>query len=624
MSDLLSIGAAGVNAYRDALAVVGDNVANADTSGYVRRGLVIRSSPGGSGDALSRGLVSGSGSVAGAAIRVDDAFKTAAARNAGSDVARLSTRADWLTRLQGTLGSGATGLTSSISGFFDAASTLAATPASLATRTVFLDAADQTAAQFRSTASGLNALTADLHTAGAAAATTVNGITTTLADVNTQLRRTSAGGAASNALLDQRDQLIGALAQQLRITTTTAANGTVAVRLGDGDNGPLLVDGSTATRIGIQPGATGDQLVLSPTHEPLVVRLPASGGLAGLVEASQQVAAAIVAVDALATRFANAVNAQQTAGVDASSTDGTPLFATRGLLVSAGGANGGSATLDTGIADGAAVSALGYTMRFDGSVWSLARGDGSGTVTGPGALGLDGVTLTPSSGARAGDSFTLSAVDGAGGLQLRPLTPSQVAVADRWLSDAGDANIGTVALAVTTDPAAAGLPVLPAYRIDITGAATANIVDPATNAVLAAVPINGISIAGAGFDFRMSGGGIAGDSFRILRNNGGGGSNGNIVALGKLRAQAGAGGTIEGSLDATVTGIAGTLAGTKSLLSGATAVASDATRAADAVSGVDLDQEAARLQQLQTAYKACSQVIATARELFDTLLTAVH
>ncbi len=624
MSDLLSIGAAGVNAYRNALAVVGDNVANADTPGYVRRNLVITSSPVGGGDVLSRGLVSGSGAVAGAVVRVDDAFKTTAARNAGSDVARLATRADWLTRLQTTLGSGATSLTSSIGGFFDAASTLAATPASLAARTVFLDAADQTAAQFRGTASSLTALTADLHTAGAAAAATVNGITATLADLNTQLQRTGASGAASNALLDQRDRLLGSLARQLRITTTTAPNGTVAVRLGDGDNGPSLVDGSTATRIGIQGSATGDQLVLSPTHEPLVVRLPASGGIAGLVEASQQVAQTTAAVDALAARFATAVNAQQTAGVDANGADGTPLFVTRGLAVSAGGANGGSATVDASIADAAPVSALGYTLRFDGSAWSLARGDGSGAVSGPGALALDGVTVTPSGGARAGDSFALSPVDGAGGLQLRPLAPAQIAAGDRWLSDAGGANTGAVTLAVVTDPAAAGLPVLPAYRIDITGAATANIVDPASGTVLAAVPVDGSSIVGAGFSFRLSGSGISGDSFRILRNTADSSSNGNIAAFGRLRAQAGPGGTIEGSLDATVTGIAGALAATKSLLSGATAVASDASRAADAVSGVDLDQEAARLQQLQAAYKACSQVIATARDLFATLLAAVH
>ena len=37
MSDLLSIGSTGVRAYQTALNVVGENIANATTQGYVRR-----------------------------------------------------------------------------------------------------------------------------------------------------------------------------------------------------------------------------------------------------------------------------------------------------------------------------------------------------------------------------------------------------------------------------------------------------------------------------------------------------------------------------------------------------------------------------------------------------------
>ena len=54
MSDLLSIGAAGVRAVQAALAQVGDNVANADTPGYVRRGVRLATGPSGAGTPLSR------------------------------------------------------------------------------------------------------------------------------------------------------------------------------------------------------------------------------------------------------------------------------------------------------------------------------------------------------------------------------------------------------------------------------------------------------------------------------------------------------------------------------------------------------------------------------------------
>ena len=49
-------------------------------------------------------------------------------------------------------------------------------------------------------------------------------------------------------------------------------------------------------------------------------------------------------------------------------------------------------------------------------------------------------------------------------------------------------------------------------------------------------------------------------------------------------------------------------------------VRDDSARARDAVSGVDINQEAAELTRLQAAYRANAQVIAAARDMLDTLL----
>ena len=42
----------------------------------------------------------------------------------------------------------------------------------------------------------------------------------------------------------------------------------------------------------------------------------------------------------------------------------------------------------------------------------------------------------------------------------------------------------------------------------------------------------------------------------------------------------------------------------------------------DSISGVNLDEEAARLIQFQQAYTASAQIITVARQIFDTLLSA--
>ena len=44
----------------------------------------------------------------------------------------------------------------------------------------------------------------------------------------------------------------------------------------------------------------------------------------------------------------------------------------------------------------------------------------------------------------------------------------------------------------------------------------------------------------------------------------------------------------------------------------------------DAVSGVNLDEEAANLLRYQQAYAAAAQIISVANEMFDTLLNAVR
>jgi flagellar hook-associated protein 1 FlgK len=58
-------------------------------------------------------------------------------------------------------------------------------------------------------------------------------------------------------------------------------------------------------------------------------------------------------------------------------------------------------------------------------------------------------------------------------------------------------------------------------------------------------------------------------------------------------------------------------------LSAVTAV-NDTIRRADAEQGaVDLDREAARLLELQQNYQAAAQIMAVAKEMFDTLINSV-
>lgn len=619
MTDLIALGAAGVRAYARGLEVVGDNVANAESPGYVRRTIRPSAARAGSGTPLSRDLAAAGGVDPGIATRAYDALKAKAARNAGGDAARLDARADGLTRLQATVGGDTARLDGALGGFYDGARDLAANPRSTAARTTFLDRADQAAAAFRGAADSIDGLQRDLTATTEAATREVNGLTTALAAVNVELARASGsrttGGAAANALLDERDRLLTALGGFVRIGVTEGTGGVVTVTAGEGPAAPALVERGGATRIAVRDGANGAELVLDPEHDARAFRLPASGTLSGLIEAARAAREVLASLDALARRFADAANLVHMGGVDATGADGGTLFATRTLAVEPSLANAGEASVRVDIADGATPSD-GYILRRTGSDWTLARADGSGPVTGPGPLTLDGVTVTPGTGARDGDTFVLAARDGARGIALRSLSAAQVAVSARWLGDAAASNAGTGRLTLTRADTAAGLPPLGAYTLRAT-ASGFDVVD-AGGAPLGSYPA-GTSIDGAGFAFRIDGTPAVGDVFRITRATATSADSGNVRDLLASRDTG-----IESDLDATVAGLASRLSETLRIGEAATALASDAMRTQDAVSGVDLDAEAAELTRLQAAYKASAQVMATARALFDELLQVVR
>jgi flagellar hook-associated protein 1 len=619
MTDLLGLGAAGVRAYQAALVVTGDNVANADSESYVRRTIRLETRPGAAGTPTSRDPAAGAGVLAGPVGRASDGLKLATARAAAGDHARFAARGDWLERLQTLVTS--SDLDGRLAGAFDAGTDLAAAPTSLAARRIFLDRLDQAASSFAGLGEKLAGLSGDIDSALETGAGELNDATATLARVNEELRRTTSGSSAANGLLDSRDRLLADIAAQVKISVDEGPRGTVSVRLGSGAGAPLLVPAfGSAVPVAARQGPSGAELLFDPTHRAEAVRLPASGRLAGLLEAAGRVAAARAEIDALADRFAADLNSWHTGGIDALGDPGGALFATETLEIAGGLANAGTAGIDFSLADGATLAPDGYRLLRDAGGWTLSRLNGSASVAGPGPLVLDGITVRPGSGAAIGDSWELARITGARAVALRPVAPERLALADPFLVDADPRNAGGAGLAVTADAAAAAFAPAPPYRLLVTAAGTAEISDIATGSLLASAPLDGTPIAGAGFAIAVIGTPRAGDTFRILVTGAGSSDNGNIRALSDIRRNAGTGATLEAGLDASIARIATGISETRRLIDTALAVKEDTARAADAISGVDLDREAAELTRLQAAYRANAQVIAAAKALFDTLL----
>ena len=109
MSDLLGIGASAVGAYSAALGVIGENVANAQTEGYARRGIAIQSDGTTASGGLYTNRVTSGGSTAAGVTRGWDQFKAADALDATADDGRAAAAASWLDSAGAALPDGAAG-----------------------------------------------------------------------------------------------------------------------------------------------------------------------------------------------------------------------------------------------------------------------------------------------------------------------------------------------------------------------------------------------------------------------------------------------------------------------------------------------------------------------------------
>jgi flagellar hook-associated protein 1 FlgK len=616
MMDLLSLGASGVRAFQAALSVTGDNVANADTPGYVRRTLTLAPVARGAGTPLERDDSGGSGVRANQLGRASDALKASAARTAASDEARLSARLDWLERLESQTANA--NLSGRIGAFFDAGTDLAASPTSMAARTLFLASLDGAVGGFNTLATNLQRLDEDVTAQINLRLAEANRLGGALARLNGDIRRTATDTSAALGLADTRDRLLADLAGLVRISVSQGAKGEAIVRLGTGPMAPLLVGETGAPMaIGVNNTGAAPELVLNPAFDPQPLRLPASGGIAGLMEAGRRIAGARNDLDVQASRFADAINRWQGEGIDFQGSVGQALLNTTTLEVTGGRANAGTASADIILAEGAGLAADGYQLLADAGGFTLMRRDGSAMVSGPPPLLLDGVTVRVAGTARMGDSFDLLPRAGALGLALRPLGPESVAVAGPFQADADPRNGSRAAMTVTA-AANAGGPVGPLpWRVTM-GATDAEVRD-ALGTLLGIVPADGSPQAGAGFRFAVPSDARPGDSFRIIATPAGSAGNANALGLGRVRDTGSPAGTLEAAQDTLLAGMGAAVTETRQLGDIARAVKGDADLALAAVTAVNLDAEAAELTRLQAAYRANAQLLGVARDLFDTL-----
>lgn len=372
MSDLLGIGASGVAAYSNMLSAIGNNVTNASTPGYTRRSVTFAQNTSANATSLyftSRPEFSGVSTVA--VTRSWNDYQAAVARTAAGEAGRADARATWLGNAESALNDTATGVGQSATAFFSAGNALAADAGNTGNRQAFLNALNQTASAFNTTANALAQTSAGIATAAQTSVQTVNSDLDALDKVNASLNHQVAGSSAQADLMDQRDRILDDLSSQIGINVKLDDSGVATVTLANASSIQLTASiGNSSsqlpgTRFMLEQGDNGAlQLSAVTAGKPQAIAAP-GGELGGLVESAQTVTDRRNSLNKMATDFVKSVNDWQAAGLNPAGTAGVPLLS---------GTDAASITLTTN--DPSAIAAASSTAS-NGNLLNLSslRGD---------------------------------------------------------------------------------------------------------------------------------------------------------------------------------------------------------------------------------------------------------
>ena len=624
MPDLLSLGVSGLNASQLALDTTGNNISNVNTPGYSRQTVQVGTQePQQVGD-----FYMGNGALVEGVQRQYSQFLTTALRNASTAQAQSTAYSDLAGRLDDLLaGSGATGLQSSVDGFFAGAQDLANNPSDMPTRQALLGDAQAMVQQFQGLASQFSQYQSEINTRLSADVGQVNSIAQGIAQLNGQIVQMQGAGQAPNDLLDQRDALLQKLSGLVGVTAVPQDNGTLNVMVG---NGQQLVLGTQSSALKIVANAydpSRSEVALAGTGT--VISGQISGGeMGGLLAVRDQVVVpAQNQLGRMALALGSAVNAQNAAGMTLDGQMGGAVFSLPAPTVLSNQANTGSASVAASIGDPSQLTSYDYTLSDTSAGWTLTRSDGtsvalSGAGTAASPFTADGLSLVLSGTAQVGDSFQIQPTrNAAAGFALALNDPAGLAAALPVASSTASSNIGNATIGTPAVTDAANPNLLSTVNITFTSPTTYQINGSGSYAYS-----SGSAISMNGWSVPITGTPQAGDSFSIGSNAGAVGDNGNALLLGDL-AQKGVldqGATTVDQAYGQLVSSTGTLTQqSQNQLTAQTALVNQATSAQQSVSGVNLDEEAANLIRYQQSYQAAAHVISTAQTLFQSLLTAI-
>ena len=672
---LLNVGSRALLANQTALQTSGHNIANVSTPGYSRQTVVLKTVQG----QFTGGGYIGKGVDVQTIQRNHSELLTRQATAASSVDAGDTVRMDRLRQLQEVFTGGPNGLGASVNEMMNALSDVVSSPMDLTARSVVLTRMDETAARMRDASQRLDEIGYTVAEQLKSSMLAVNSLAKNIAGVNEQIARAKGNGQPANDLMDQRDQLIRELNQHIQTSQVAADDGSVSVFVAGSQ--PLVL-GNKAAQLSIDDpadfGAGSGQKVLNFQQPGAAAKVELNesmlggGQVAGLLRfQNNDLAEGRNLLGRMAVAISESLNTQNRLGLTLDGKPGQNLFAPISLgnaVRSSFNTTPDTTTMALSVSDPTLLQASSYTISYstattgsvtrhsDGKVFSFDNSatPPPNTLTMAAVFSAQGLSVVPTAPPAAGDQFMINALQGAAAeLKALQYSPVDLAAANQINAEMGANNTGTLQLAslkatglpnppgleLPPDANPAPLPPLPPLPIaggiqlqfNAVPSSTYNILDRGTNppTVVATAQsfVSGQAISYNGWEITLNGAPKPGDTVTIgnatdpqygdwYQRDAGNASE--LMGLRDVPMFDGA--TLSDGFASAMAQIGTRTQSAQFAAELSSAIATNLERDRTAVSGVNLDEEAARLIQYQQAYQASAKMLQIAQNIFDTLI----
>ncbi|NEX21065.1 flagellar hook-associated protein FlgK [Thiorhodococcus mannitoliphagus] len=638
---ILGTAVSGLLAYQRALATTSHNISNASTEGYSRQRVELEAR----NPQRLGGSYIGQGVDVSSVRRLQNDLVDAQLRSSLSNAAEGEVRAEFAERVDRLLADESTGLEPVLESFFNSTQDVASDPTSLPARTVMVNEAETLVERLHQINGLLDEQRTLINGNIETAVEEINQYSEGLANLNARIVSGFVGGATPNDLLDQRDVLLSKLSEKIEVNVNAQDDGSVNVFVG---NGQSLVMGAVSNQL-VADHLSGDpknfDIGLKSKNNsgsaPIdVTRFMSGGELGALLETrTGMIDDAQNQLGLIGLNLAMQFNDQNGLGLDLNGEVGGDIFDIPPVELTANSTNSNNQLPGVTIEDVTKLTADDYRLKYSGTGFQLLRLpdnevvdlDHDATTDPPNVYHADGLKFDTSSllSPAAGDSWLIQPTRfAATKLEVAMTDPEGIAAAAAVYAEPSDLNTGD---GTVLSVAAVDADTLDLGRVVLTydGAAfTATAEDGSTSTV---TPVydsasDTTTVTHNGWEFKIQGSIAVDDEFVIDSNVGNQGDNRNMLLMANIQNERSVEGnsTIQGSYNSILAEVGTETRQAQIMRDSSATLLEDAQAQREAISGVNLDEEAADLIRYQQAYQAAAQVIAVSRTVFDTLINAVR